>query len=91
MLIALIARDKPGALEIRLANREAHLAYAADSGVSVKYGGPFLKDDDQMCGSLLILEVESMAQAEEFAANDPYAKAGLFEAVELIPWKQVIG
>jgi len=49
MLIALIARDKPGALETRLANREAHLAYAADSGVTVKYGGPMLDDQGQMC------------------------------------------
>ena len=27
MLIALIARDKPGHLETRMANRTAHLAY----------------------------------------------------------------
>lgn len=91
MQIALIARDKPGALETRLANREAHLAYAADSDVTVKYGGPLLDDDGQMCGSLLILDAETIAQAENFAANDPYAKAGLFQSVELIQWKQVIG
>ena len=44
-----------------------------------------------MCGSLLIMEVDSMADAEAFAANDPYAKAGLFESVELIEWKQTVG
>jgi uncharacterized protein YciI len=91
MLVALIARDKPGALETRLANREAHLAYAKSAPITLKFGGPFLDAGGDMCGSLLIMEVDSMADAEAFAANDPYAKAGLFESVELIEWKQTIG
>ena len=44
-----------------------------------------------MVGSLVILDVEDMAAGEAWAANDPYNKAGLFEAVELITWKKVIG
>ena len=32
-----------------------------------------------------------MAAAEAWAANDPYAKAGLFASVELVEWKKVIG
>ena len=31
------------------------------------------------------------AAAEAFAANDPYAKAGLFEDVSLQEWKKVVG
>ena len=30
------------------------------------------------------------AAAEDWAANDPYAKAGLFDSVEIRAWKQVI-
>ncbi|MEQ9243147.1 YciI family protein [Roseovarius indicus] len=89
MLIALIARDKPGALEIRTENREKHLAYLKETGV-VSQAGPLLGDDGNMCGSLVILDVEDMAAAEAWAENDPYAKAGLFDNVELIPWKKVI-
>jgi len=90
MLISLIARDKAGALEVRKANRDAHLAYIEETGV-VAQAGPFLDGDDQMCGSLVILDVENMAAAEAWAAGDPYAKAGLFDSVELIQWKKVIG
>ncbi|MBM2321846.1 MULTISPECIES: YciI family protein [Marivita] len=90
MLIALIARDKPGALEIRKANRESHLAYIDATGV-VNQAGPLLDDAEQMIGSLVILDVADMAAAQDWADNDPYAKAGLFESVELIPWKRVIG
>ncbi|MBQ4823202.1 MULTISPECIES: YciI family protein [Leisingera] len=90
MLIALIARDKPGHLQTRLDNRDAHLAYINDTG-AVAQAGPLLDQDGNMAGSLVILDVEDMAAGEAWAASDPYNKAGLFEAVELITWKKVIG
>jgi len=90
MYVSLIARDKPGALEIRKANRAEHLAYIESTGI-VAQAGPLLDDDEQMVGSLVILDVETMSDAENWAANDPYAKAGLFANVELIRWKKVIG
>ena len=89
MLIALIARDKPGALQTRLDNREAHIAYLKDTGV-VSQAGPLLGEDEAMIGSLVILDVPDMDAARAWAENDPYAKAGLFASVELIPWKKVI-
>ncbi|KPD14340.1 YciI family protein [Phaeobacter sp. 11ANDIMAR09] len=90
MLIALIARDKPGHLQTRVDNRAAHLAYIEETGV-VAQAGPLLDQDGEMAGSLVILDVEDMAAGEAWAAADPYNKAGLFEAVELITWKKVIG
>ncbi|WP_298851463.1 YciI family protein [uncultured Ruegeria sp.] len=89
MLIALIARDKPGALQTRLDNRSAHLGYIEETGV-VSQAGPLL-DGDTMIGSLIILDVEDLAAAQVWADTDPYAKAGLFQSAELIPWKKVIG
>ena len=90
MLIALIARDKPGALQTRKDNRDAHLAYIDATGV-VLQAGPFLDAAGDMCGSLVILDVADMDAAQSWADNDPYAKAGLFETVELSAWKKVIG
>jgi len=89
MLIALMARDKTGALERRKANRDAHLAYIDATGV-VEQAGPLLDDDGQMIGSLVILDVKDMSAARDWADNDPYAKAGLFENVNLVAWKRVI-
>ena len=90
MHVALIATDKPDALEVRLANRAAHLDYVAATG-KVFIAGPLLGDDDQPRGSLIILQVEDMAEAEAWAAADPYARAGLFAAADLRPWKKVVG
>lgn len=90
MLVALIARDNAGALQTRLDNRAAHLAYIEETGV-VAQAGPLLDDAGGMIGSLVILEVDDLAAAKDWAENDPYAKAGLFQDVELIPWKKVVG
>ncbi|TCO73401.1 YciI family protein [Rhodovulum euryhalinum] len=89
-LFALICRDKPGHLDTRKANRDAHLAYIAETGV-VAQAGPFLDGAGQMCGSLVILDVTDRAAAEAWAAGDPYARAGLFDSVAIEEWKKVIG
>lgn len=90
MRFALICTDKAEHLEVRKANREAHLAHIAASGV-VEMAGPFLSPEGQMCGSLVILEVTDRAAAEAWAKADPYAKAGLFAKVRIEEWKKVIG
>ncbi|WP_420327157.1 YciI family protein [Mameliella sp.] len=89
MLIALIAHDKPDALQIRKDTRDAHLDYLKSTGV-VAQAGPLLDDEGVMIGSLVILDVADKAAAEEWAANDPYAKAGLFQSVTLTAWNKVI-
>ena len=90
MRVALITRDKPDSSQIRLDNRDAHLAYIAKTGV-VEMAGPFLDLDGQMCGSMIIMNVDSIAAAQTWAANDPYEKAGLFKHVSIQEWKKVIG
>lgn len=90
MRVALICQDKPGALQTRIDNRAAHLAYIAQTGI-VDLAGPFLNGEGQMTGSLVVLNVDTMAEAESWAASDPYAKAGLFASVTLQEWKRVIG
>lgn len=90
MLIALIAHDKQGALQTRKDNRDAHLAYIKATGV-VQQAGPLMTEAGEMAGSLVILDVVDMAAARDWADNDPYAKAGLFETVTLTHWNRVIG
>ncbi|MBC9247321.1 YciI family protein [Paracoccus sp. 11-3] len=88
-LFAVICRDKPGALQIRLDTRDTHLGYIKESGI-VAMAGPLIEQGD-MRGSLVIVEADDLAAAQNWAANDPYKAAGLFESVEIIEWKKVIG
>ena len=90
MLVALIAKDKAGALSVRQENRPAHVEYLKSTGV-VAQAGPLLDDAGDMCGSTLILELRDMSAAQDWAANDPYAKAGLFDSVRINAWNRVIG
>lgn len=90
MRFALICHDKPGALPVRLENRAAHLAHIEATGV-VEMAGPFLNPEGQMSGSLIVLQVDNLQAAQDWAAADPYAKAGLFASVTITEWKKVIG
>lgn len=88
MIFAVICKDKPGHLEIRKETRPEHLAYLEELNEqgTLKFAGPFLDDEDQPLGSLVMIEAEDRARAEAIAANDPYAIAGLFETVEVRRW-----
>ena len=90
MLVALIAQDRSNAAQVRADNRAAHLDYIKSTGC-VMQAGPFLNPEGQMIGSMIILDVPDMSAAEDWADNDPYAQAGLFEAATLTQWNKVIG
>jgi uncharacterized protein YciI len=79
--------DKLDSLPLRMATREAHLAYAKTLGDRVKLGGPFLDEAGQMAGSLIIIEADSLDEAKALHAEDPYAKAGLFERSDVRPYR----
>ena len=90
MLFALTCLDRPNAGATRAENRPAHLEYMRHSGARLVLAGPLLADDEKTpVGSLLILDLPSRAEAERFAADDPYAKAGLFQSVTIRGWRKV--
>ncbi|MEC8873243.1 MAG: YciI family protein [Actinomycetota bacterium] len=89
MHYAIHALDRSDAGDLRARTRPDHLAYLA--GFEVTFGGPLLDDDGQMCGSLIVLDVDTREAAEEFAAGDPYAVAGLFERVTITGFRPVLG
>jgi uncharacterized protein YciI len=88
MLFTLVAIDKPDSLALRMATRTAHFEYARATGnIKIKLGGPFLDAKGDMAGSLIVFEAADMEAARNWAANDPYAKAGLFAQSDIRPWK----
>jgi uncharacterized protein YciI len=97
MLYAIIATDKPGSLQDRLAARPAHLEYVKalqDEGRLVIAGPhPAIDSEDPgeagFSGSLLIVEFDSLPDVEAWSAKDPYVAAGVFEGVVIKPFKKV--
>jgi uncharacterized protein YciI len=91
MLFALICRDKPGALQVRMDTRPEHVKFINGLIAEKKlaFAGPFLDAEGKSNGSLVVVEAEDRAAAEALAASDPYARAGLFDSVEIHPWNWV--
>jgi hypothetical protein len=89
-LFILACFDKPNSLDLRMATREAHLAYAREAKM-IKVAGPMLDEGEAMAGSLFILEADDRAQVEAFNAADPYQQAGLFGQVEIRGFRASIG
>lgn len=98
MLYAILARDIPDSLAARRATRERHLAYIkslVDEG-RIVLAGPLPAIDSTepgpagMYGSLLIVEFDSLEEAQHWADNDPYLTDGVFEEVVVKPFKQIV-
>lgn len=90
MLFHIHGIDKPDHLEVRKANRDAHLAYVRDGFLDrIVLGGPTMDAGGDMNGSVLVIDFDGLAEAEAFCAGDPYARAGLFESVTIRPMKKV--
>ena len=77
---------------IRAENRPAHLEWARTMGDKLRVGGPLLSEDGkQMIGSLLIIEHDSLDALNAHLQTDPYVTGGLFERVDVRPFKWLIG
>lgn len=90
MLFVIHCRDKRNHLAVRQENRPTHVAYLKSMGDKLFAAGPLLDENEQMCGSVVIIDVADKAAAEDFAVNDPYAKAGLFDQVTIDCWNKVL-
>jgi len=85
MLFALLCKDKPGHLNVRMETRPTHVEYLnrLNAEGTLSMAGPFLDDEGKACGSLVIVKAETAEEAKAIGAADPYAQAGLFESVDV--------
>lgn len=90
-LFALACFDKPNSLDLRMATREAHLAYVREHLAMVKLAGALLDEADNMAGSLFVMDAPDRAAVEAFNAADPYQQAGVFDRVEVRGFRVAIG
>jgi uncharacterized protein YciI len=91
MQFLIIAHDgtDEGALERRMAAREAHLvgARAMKAGGSMILGGAILDDDGRMVGSSCIVEFPDRAAVDAWLAADPYVTGDVWRKIEVRPFR----
>jgi uncharacterized protein YciI len=98
MLYVIVAQDTSGSLEKRLAARTEHLArlnILNEQGRLIIAGpNPAVDSEDPgsagFSGSVIIAQFENQVQAEQWASEDPYIKAGVYESVSVKPFKKVL-
>lgn len=77
------------ALERRMEIRPFHLegAKALKETGNFILGGAIIDDAGSMIGSTMVLQFESDEQLEAWKANEPYITRGIWETVEIKPFK----
>jgi uncharacterized protein len=81
--------DKPDHQAVRQANRGVHLEYLKAHAHRLLACGAKLNDDgSDRGGGLYIVDTEDRDDAENFIAEDPFSKAGLFERVKVTRWRK---
>lgn len=87
MKFVILGFDGPEGQARRKLHRPAHLARmeGLDAQGRVILAGPLT----DKTGSLIVIEAESLAEAQAFAKADPYTVHGVFERVEVHPFEQV--
>jgi uncharacterized protein len=98
MWYAIIGTDHPDSLERRLAARGAHLARLEklhEEG-RMLLAGPFPAIDTEQpgsagfTGSLIVAAFDDLKAAQDWAKDDPYLQAGVYETVTVKPFRKVL-
>lgn len=88
MKFVILGFDGPDGEAKRKIHRPAHLANLEPLSAQgrVVLAGPLT----DKTGSLIIIEADSLEEAQRFARADPYSIHGVFERVEVHPFLQVL-
>ena len=80
----------PDALDRRMAARPNHFDYVRQLKEKGQFvlGGALLDPDGKMIGSMLLLNLETEEQVAEYLKNDPYIVQGVWESIDIKPFRQ---
>lgn len=98
MFYAIISQDVENSLDKRLSVRPAHVerlqALKEQGRLIIAGPHPAIDNEDPgpagFTGSLIIAEFESLEAAQNWANDDPYIKAGVYDTVIVKPFKKVL-
>ena len=98
MLYVIIGEDRPGTLDQRMLARPAHVerlqALQADGRLVLAGPCPSIDANDPgpagFTGSVIVAEFPSLADAEAWAAADPYMTSGVFTRCTVKPFRKTL-
>ena len=98
MWYVIYSVDRDDSLEARAGARPAHLervqALVDQGRVLVAGPRPAIDTEDPgpagFLGSMIVARFDSLEEAKAWADSDPYVEAGVYESVEVTPFKLVL-
>jgi len=84
----IYAVDFPGMENKREECRQAHRDFLKSYGNLVLASGALLEEDGTIIGGVSLLDTEDKTEAERFAYDDPYAKAGIRVKTIVQRWRR---
>lgn len=88
-LITAYDHTDEGAFNRRMGVRPHHLDGARELKVKGNYviGGAMLDDEGKMIGSTMILQFEDEEQLDAWRQSEPYITQGIWESVDIKPFR----
>jgi uncharacterized protein YciI len=84
MLFSIIGADQKDGAALRVSNAEAHRAHMILVQDQIAFAGPLQNDDGgRVIGSLLVIDFPDRQSAENWLANEPFYKAGVYASIEV--------
>lgn len=77
------------ALDRRMAVRPAHLDYVRQLKANGQFllGGALLDADGRMIGSMLMLDLSTDGQLQDYLNTDPYIVEGIWDKIDVKPFR----
>jgi len=89
MPYAISWMDEPDTAAIRMKLRDAHLDYMRKNLSRVLASGGLLDDPAETgIGGLIVLDIDSRKEAEEFVKADPFYIGGLYKNPTIVRWRK---
>lgn len=91
-LFVMIGHDIPNGSPLRDRHRADHLAHinALNDQGRIAFAGPIRNDaNDTSIGAIIVFEANDLGAAQKVVDADPYVVGGVFESLEVAPFKRV--
>lgn len=90
-LYAIVTRDKPDVMPIRMEKLKEHLAHTEAGMDRLAIAGPLRDELGQICGSMLVVKAESAEDARALLETDPYFKADIWADIQISAFSAAAG
>ena len=69
--------------------RPLHLDYLKNNKKKILFAGPLLDEENNVKGSLIVINANTKSEVTKFYHKDPYFQSGLFEEIQIFKFKKV--